>query len=65
MLLASMFDSHLWYAIPLVISISLVYGATRHENMREILQHSLRAGGWMVGFMVLIFIVLTVLSWGL
>jgi len=65
MLLANMLDSHLWYAVPLIISISLVYGATRHEGMREIMNHSLRAGGWMVGFMLIIFVLLSLLSWGL
>jgi len=65
MLLASIFDSHLWFAAPLIVSISLVYGATRHEDMREIMNHSLRAGIWMVGFMAVIFVLLSLISWGL
>ena len=50
--------SQFWYAIPLVVSISLVYGATRHERMRPILEHSLRAAIWIAGFMLVIFVIL-------
>jgi len=45
----------LWYAVPLVVSISLVYGATRHEHLKPILIHSLRSAVWVVGFMAIIF----------
>ena len=45
----------IWYAIPLVVVISLVYGATRHENLREIFVHSFRSAVWVVGFMAVIF----------
>lgn len=44
-----------WYSIPLVVVISLVYGATRHENLREIFAHAIRSGLWVVGFMAIIF----------
>lgn len=33
-----------WYLLPLVLAISLVYGGTRHEDWRAILNESLRAG---------------------
>ena len=45
----------LWYALPLVVVISLVYGATRHEHLHEILVHSYRSALWVVGFMGVIF----------
>ena len=45
----------LFYAVPLVVVISLVYGATRHEYLPEILAHSARSAVWVVGFMAIIF----------
>jgi hypothetical protein len=56
-------NNDLWYALPLVIAASLVYGATRHESMPVIMLHSLRIGGWMIGFMAVIFAVLAAISW--
>ena len=44
-----------FYAIPLVVVISLVYGATRHENLKEIFVHSFRSAVWVLGFMAIIF----------
>ena len=55
MMLASIWDARIWYAIPLIVVISLVYGATRHENLKEILMHSARSAIWVVGFMGIIF----------
>ena len=48
----------LWYAIPIVLAISLVYGATRHELMVPILQHAWRTAKWITGFMLVIAIIL-------
>jgi Na+/alanine symporter len=62
-LFASWATSQLWYAIPLIVSISLVYGATRHEQMMPILQHAWRTAKWIVGFMLIIVAVLTIISW--
>jgi hypothetical protein len=45
----------LWYAIPLLVASSLVYGATRHESTRAILSHSWRFGAWMVVFMAILY----------
>lgn len=53
----------LWYALPLIITVSLVYAATRHEEMGPILRHALRVGVWIVGFLAIGFVVLAVLSW--
>jgi len=55
--------NHLWYAIPLIIVISLVYSATRHEQMAPILKHALRIGSWIVGFMAVVFVVLEWILW--
>ncbi len=33
-----------WFALPLVASVSLVYAATRHEDVGDIMRHALRSG---------------------
>ncbi len=53
----------LWHAIPLILGISLVYGATRHELMMPILNHAYRTAVWIVGFMAIIAAVLAFVSW--
>jgi hypothetical protein len=53
----------LWHAIPIILAISLVYGATRHELMGPILHHAYRTAVWIVGFMAAIALVLGVISW--
>ena len=63
--LSALGSNDLWYALPLIVSVSLVYAATRHEDMGPILNHSLRIGVWICGFMAIIFAVLLLLSWGL
>ena len=40
-----------WYALPLLVSISLVYAATRHESPRDILHGALKIGTWFGGFL--------------
>lgn len=55
--------SRVWYCLPLIVSISLVYGATRHELMSQILEHAVRFGTWIVTFMLAIFAVTIVVSW--
>ena len=44
--------NQLWYSVPLVVSVSLVYAATRHEDMPSILNHALRFGTWIAIFLV-------------
>ena len=63
MLLSSWSDSQLWYSIPLIVTISLVYGATRHELMVPILHHAWRTAKWIIGFMLVIVTILTLISW--
>lgn len=52
----------MWYALPLIVSISLVYGATRHELMRPILEHAVRFAVWIVVFMGVLFVVIWFVS---
>ncbi len=55
--------SRFWYCLPLLVSISLVYGATRHERMVPILEHAFRFSVWVVTFMLVIFALLLFVSW--
>jgi hypothetical protein len=54
--------SMLWYALPLVVAVSLVYAATRHEAMGPILHHAVRVGAYIVSFMFVVFAVFWLLS---
>lgn len=53
----------MWYALPLVVAVSLVYAATRHEQIDLILEHALRIGAWIVGFMGVVLLVIAVVNW--
>ncbi len=59
----SISPTYLLYYVPLIISISLVFGATRHENPQLILTHSFHTGRWITGFMGIIFALLLFLGW--
>jgi hypothetical protein len=61
--LAATSIARLWYAVPLVTSVSLVCAATRHEQMGPILIHALRFAVWVIVFMGIILCVLQFLSW--
>jgi hypothetical protein len=52
----------MWYSLPLIVAISLVYSATRHEAMGPILAHSLRLGTMITLFMAVIWVALAVIS---
>lgn len=52
----------LWYAVPLVVSVSLVCAATRHEQIGAILNHAVRFAVWIVVFMAVVMAVLTLLE---
>ena len=45
---------NLWYALPLVVSVSLVCAATRHEELGPILHHAVRFGMWIIVFMAVV-----------
>ena len=53
---------NLWFAVPLVVAVSLVYAATRHEEGGALLRHALRVALWIVGFMAVIFAILWLVS---
>ncbi|NLS95402.1 MAG: hypothetical protein GXX96_24945 [Planctomycetaceae bacterium] len=52
-----------WFSLPLIVTVSLVYAATRHELMGPILSHAVRIGVWIVGFMMIVLAVLLTISW--
>ena len=62
-LLAAIGATRLWYAVPLITSVSLVCAATRHEAMDAILIHAFRFAVWIVVFMVIVLGVIQFLSW--
>jgi hypothetical protein len=62
MLLASLLAAQTWYILPLIVAVSLVYGATRHELPRPILYHAWHTAVWMTVFMGGIFVVLWLVS---
>jgi hypothetical protein len=62
-LIAALGATRLWYAVPLITSVSLVCAATRHEAMDAILIHALRFAVWIVVFMAIVLCVIQFLSW--
>lgn len=52
----------MWYALPLIVSVSLVCAATRHELMRPILEHAVRFGVWVLVFMAVFVVLLALLG---
>jgi hypothetical protein len=52
----------MWYSVPLIVSISLVYSATHHEAMRPILVHAARLAFMIALFMVVIMVVLALIA---
>lgn len=61
--LAALDMNFTWNALPLVVAVSLVYAATRHEQMEAILSHAARVAAWIVGFMAIVFAVITAFTW--
>lgn len=53
----------MWYAVPLIVSVSLVCAATRHELMRPIVEHGARFSIGALAFMGLVVGVLALLEW--
>lgn len=52
-----------WYALPLIVAISLVHAATRHELMRPIAGHAFRFAVWIIVFMLVLYGILKLLGW--
>ena len=63
LLVATTGIARLWYAVPLVTSVSLVCAATRHEAMGAILIHAVRFAVWVLVFMAIVLAVIQFLSW--
>ena len=42
-----------WFVLPLVIAMSAVYSASRHESLRKILIQSVRLSGMILGILFL------------
>jgi hypothetical protein len=53
----------LWHSIPLILAISLVYGATRHEWIVPILHNAYRTAVWILGFVAIVVVVLVAVNW--
>lgn len=62
-MVVSMSLSYLLMYIPLVVAVSCVIGATRHEKPPLILDQILRNAGWITTFMFGIYVVLQFVSW--
>ena len=60
LLLGSILNARFWYAVPMIIAISLVYGATRHEYVPQILKQAIKAGIWVIGFMAIILVLILI-----
>tara|TARA_Y100000588_G_C13710989_1_gene692915 strand:+ start:123 stop:320 length:198 start_codon:yes stop_codon:yes gene_type:complete len=52
-----------WFVLPLVIIISLVFSATRHEHWKPIVSGAIRTGTWLLVFLAIFFLLLFVISW--
>ncbi len=58
-----MTPSYLLYYFPLLIAISLVYGATRHEERPEILRQAWHTAYWITSFLGIIFLIVWFIGW--
>lgn len=59
----SISPTYLLYYLPLIVAISLVFGATRHEDLTLIMKHAIGTARWITGFMAIVFVVLLVMDW--
>ena len=57
--------SRLWYLLPLIVIISLVYSASRYEAPERIVRRAARLGLQIAGFMTVVLLLLAWLSSGL
>ena len=61
MLILAMINQ-MWYALPLLVVVCLVYAATRHEEPGLILSHAVRLGTSITIFMAVVFAILYVIG---
>lgn len=59
----SISPTYMLYYLPLIVSISLVFGATRHEDLGLVFRHAFHTARWITGFMAMIFAVMLVMDW--
>jgi hypothetical protein len=52
-----------WFVLPLVVVISLVFSATRHEHWKPIVSGAIRTGTFLLFFLGIFFLLLFVISW--
>ena len=62
LLVAQLGWMYLWYAFPLIVVISLVYAATRHEDLKSIFRHAFGCATWIVGLMVVVGLIMALVS---
>ncbi len=60
--LLSVAGHQFWYLMPLLVVVSMVYAATRHEDILPILGHAVRFALWIIGFMLVVMAVLLLLG---
>ena len=51
-----------WYVLPLAVSISLVYSASRHESWPRILRHAARIAATILGVLALTTLLLVLIN---
>lgn len=59
----SMSWGYLLMYLPLMVAVSFVIGASRHEKVNLILEQALRTAVWVTSFMLSIYVVLQIVSW--
>ena len=65
-LLADIASANLiWYLTPLIVSVSLTYGATRDERIGPIIHNAYKFGVWFAGFMLVIYLIVLAIAWSL
>lgn len=62
-MVVSMSLGYLFMYLPLLVSVSFVIGASRHERKELILDQTMRTAVWITSFMLGIYVVLQVVSW--
>ncbi len=55
-------NNDLWYTLPLIVSVSLVYAATRHERFPAIFPHAFRCAIKAAGVLLAALVVLILLD---
>ncbi len=62
-LVVSMSFGYLLMYVPLLVAVSCVIGASRHEKPHLIVDQTVRTAVWITSFMIGIYAILQVVSW--